>query len=237
MLNKLSQTKRHYKFLMFYTAAFIACFIIQGVLLNRLISLGGSYYVTGGTFIYFATPLITDVVAEIYGYQVARQLLWLGLFSIVFLAISTTIILSLPCPDFWKPNAAAYHTALHSLPRATVAGIIAVVSGQFINIYLISKWKIIVGGKYFWLRSASSSIIGDAITVTTSLLLIFGGKVPTNTFASLIIPELVIMLAFSTLGAIPALLLVKITTKAEEIESADNAAVNFNPFKLFIDNN
>ena len=225
--------KTNYKYLTFYVAAFVACFIVQGVFLNRLVRIDGSYYITGGTFIYFASPLITDVVAEVYGYQIARQILWLGLFSVIFLAISTSVIVNLPYPSFWQADAAAYYTALHTIGRATIAGIIAVIVGQFVNIYLISKWKILLRGKYFWFRSVASSIIGDTLTVTISLLLIFLGRVPEGAFSLLLIPELVIMISFSMVGAVPAYILAKLTAKAEGLNSYD-IGVNFNPFILSI---
>lgn len=215
---------------MFFVAAFVACFLVQGVLLNRLISLG-NYYITGGTFIYFVSPLISDVVAEVYGYRVARQMLWLGLFAIIFMTTCSSLVIRAPYPPFWKSNAEAYFISMHALIRATIAGIIAVLIGQFINIYLMSKWKILLRGRYFWLRSAGSSIIGDAVTVSISILLIFWGRVPTQLFTHLLIPELIIMVLFSSLGAVPALVIAKLTAKFEGINTYD-VGVNFNPFKL-----
>ncbi|PIR11586.1 MAG: hypothetical protein COV52_03165 [Gammaproteobacteria bacterium CG11_big_fil_rev_8_21_14_0_20_46_22] len=224
----------HYKYLIFYVTAFVLCFLTQEVLLNRLIMLGGRYYVTGGTFIYFVSPLITDVVAEVYGYQIARQILWLGLFCILFLAVCTAIVIRLPYPPFWQADAHAYSMALNFLFRGTVVGIVAVIIGQFINIYLISKWKILLQGKYFWMRSTGSSIIGDAVTVTISIVFIFWGRVPFSEFSAFLIPELVIMVVFSAAGAVPALFLAKLTAKAEGLNNYD-VGVNFNPFAFTID--
>src|SRR3989339_601216 len=220
-----------YKYLMFFGTAFVACFLVQGVLLNRLIKIFGDYYITGGTFIYFVSPLISDVVAEVYGYRVARQILWLGLFSIIFLTTCSAIVIRLPYPSFWRVTRDAYFTVMHPLVRGTIAGIFAILVGQFINIYLISKWKILLKGKYFWLRSVGSSVIGDAITVATSITLIFWGRIPTKALMYFVIPELIIMVIFSAVGAIPALILARVTAKAEGLNNYD-VGVNFNPFIL-----
>ena len=207
--------------------------MVQGVLLNRLIDIGG-YYITGGTFIYFVSPLISDVVTEVYGYRVARQLLWLGLASVIFLTICTAVFIRLPYPPFWSKTASAYFIALHSLFRATVVGIIAVLLGQFVNIYLISRWKILLKGRYFWLRSVGSSIIGDSLTVVFSIFFIFLGRVPEKAFTLILFPELIIMVIFSIVGAFFALILVRLTMKGENISVYD-LGVNFNPFKLSLE--
>ena len=46
-----------------------------------------------------------------------------------------------------------------------------------------------------------------------------------------VIPELIIMVIFSAVGAIPALILARVTAKAEGLNNYD-VGVNFNPFIL-----
>lgn len=96
----LIEQRKSYKYLICFIAAFIAFYLTQEVLLNRLISIAGGY-ITGGTFIYFASPLIVDVVAEIYGYKVARQMIWCGLLALLFFAFSIFICFKMPYPYFW----------------------------------------------------------------------------------------------------------------------------------------
>lgn len=226
----MTKERGQYKYLMIYVTAFVACYMTQAVLLNRLIDLG-RFYITGGTFIYFASPLISDVVAEVYGYKTARQLMWLGLFAVIFLTACIAIVIRLPTPPFWADHAAAYFTALNSLLRSTVAGIVAILVGQFVNIYLLTKWKILLKGRYFWLRSVSASIIGDMLTVMLAISIIFSGRIPGQAFTSILFPELIIMVIFSALGGIPAAALAKFTAKAENL-NLDDSKTNFNPFKF-----
>jgi queuosine precursor transporter len=221
-----------YKFLIFFVAAFISCYITQAVLLNRLISVGYGY-ITGGTFIYFTSPLILDVVAEVYGYKIARQLVWCGLFSFIFLSTSVYICFKMPYPSFWTPTIEAYNTALHSVVRTGLVSSVTVFIGQMINSYLIVKWKVLTRGKYFWLRSVSSSIIGDSVTVILSILGVFLGRVPHNIFTHNILQELIIMVAFSAIGAIPAAILAKIVARHEGLNRFDTFT-NFNPFNITI---
>jgi queuosine precursor transporter len=219
-----------YQYLIYFVTAFIACYLVQEILLNRLTSIGTGY-ITGGTFIYFTSPLIIDVVAEVYGYKIAKQLIWCGLFSLLFMALCVAICLKMPYPVFWSTIDAAYYTALESVSRTAIVSSIAVFIGQLINAYLISKWRILVQGKYFWLRCLGSSVIGDSATVILTTLGTFMGRIPAGMFTGNLIPELVIMVIFTSIGAVPAVFLANFLKKAEGLSNHD-FGVNFNPFKL-----
>ena len=231
----MSSPPRQYKYLTALIVTFITCYLTSEVILNRLVSIG-SGYITGGTFIYFLSPMVTDVVTEIYGYRIARQMVWYGVFSWLFLGVSVAICVNAPYPAFWASNALAYKVALSSLLHASVVSSGAVLLGQLTNAYLVSKWKILLKGKYFWIRSVTSSIIGDSVTVTLSILGIFGSRMSFNELALTLIPEILIMVTFSSLGAIPGVFLVRIIKKAENIDVYD-VGINFNPFKIRVDNN
>jgi uncharacterized integral membrane protein (TIGR00697 family) len=224
--------QKQYKYLTFFIVCFITCYLTSEVVINRLVSFGGGY-ITGGTFIYFISPMVTDVVTEVYGYRIARQMLWYGIFSWIFLGLGVALCLKAPHPAFWTENAKAYDTALGPLLHSSIISSFAVLTGQFINSYLISKWKVLLRGKYFCLRSVSSSIIGDAITVTLSILGIFAFRIPTDAFILTLLPEFIIMVIFSSVGAIPAVFLVNYIKKAENLDHYD-VSTNFNPFKFAI---
>jgi uncharacterized integral membrane protein (TIGR00697 family) len=227
----LSEQRRPYKYIIYFASAFIACYLTEDVLLNRFISFGHGYYVTGGTFIYFTSPLILDVVAEVYGYKVARQMLWSGLCAMLFMAISMEVVLKMPYPVFWTSMIDAYSTVLTSIVKVALVSVFSIFVGQLINAFLISKWKILTRGRYFWLRSVGSSVIGDSFTVISSVLLIFFGKISLDLLLYSIVPLWIAMVCFTALGAIPATFLAKFVARKEGLNHYD-IGVNFNPFKL-----
>ena len=221
-----------YKYLIYFVAAFISCYLVQQMLFNRLISIGDThFYITGGCFIYFTSPLIMDVVAEVYGYRVARKILWAGLFALLFMGVCIAICLHMPTPPFWKKTAEAYNIAIGPVVRISIISAIAVLIGEFLNAYLITKWRILTRGKYFWMRSVGSSVIGDAATLLVANIAAFGGRVPMVDLVRDILPQAVIMVVFSAIGAIPASYLARFVAKAENLNTFD-VGVNFNPFKL-----
>lgn len=218
-----------YKHLIYFVAAFITFYLIQLILFNRLIAVG-QFAITGGCVIYFISPLIIDVVAEVYGYSVAKKLLWCGLFSLLFSALSLYMCLRMPSPDFWLKENQAYNVALGSLPRAAIIACLMIFVGQLINAFLISKWKNLTRGRYFWLRSVGSSIIGDVTTLSLANFTIFIHRLSAEAMLVVIIPQVVVLIICSALGAIPASFLARFIAKSEGLNVYD-ARVNFNPFK------
>ena len=82
-----------YKYLIYFTTAFMTFYLTQIVILNRLIRVG-HFCITGGCIIYFLSPLLADVVAEVYGYNIAKKMLWCGLFGLLFMGIIVFICLN-----------------------------------------------------------------------------------------------------------------------------------------------
>jgi hypothetical protein len=214
----------------FLMIAFVTSYLTSEVILNRLVDIGFGF-ITGGTFIYFLSPMIADVITEVYGYCVARQVIWFGVIAWLFLGVCVQICLHLPYPPFWKASAQAYDDALGSLFRSCMVSSIAVLLGQLTNAYFISKLKIMTMGRYFWLRSVGSSLVGDTITVTLSIIGIFAGRIPAGTFTHTLIPEFIIMILFSACGAIPAAWIAAYLKKKLGQDHYDTN-ISYNPFKL-----
>jgi len=160
-------------------------------------------------------------------------MLWCGLFATLFMALSMGAIIRMPYPIFWTPMITAYTTVLDPIVRVVLVSIFSIFTGQLINAFLISKWRILTRGKYFWLRSVGSSVIGDSFTATSSILLIFSGKIPLDLLVYSLLPVLRCMVCFTAIGAIPAMFLARVIAKKEGLNNYD-IGVNFNPFKLKI---
>lgn len=96
------------------------------------------------------------------------------------------VFLSINLPAFTKypEYAHAYNIILHLLLRASIANAIAIAIGSFFNIYLLSKWKMLIKGKYFWLRSLGSSAIGESFYTIFVVSLVNVGLVNFNDTAS-----------------------------------------------------
>src|SRR4029079_1592251 len=102
--------------------------------------------------------------------------------------------------------------------------------GAFFNIYFLSKWKMLVKGKYFWLRSLGSSAIGESVYTLFVVSLLNFGMVSFKGFINILCISYAFKLAFDTIAVIPASFLANFLKKTEGVDVYDFAQ-NFIPFK------
>lgn len=229
MHQKISGGMR-FKYLILITTIVVTLYIVTAVVQNRLVSLRG-FDVCAAIFVYPFSYLFCDISTEVYGYKVSRQILWCGLLSWLISGLFITLAVDLPAPSFWSGYSQKFNVVMEPYFRTIMAGIVAVIAGQFLNIYTISKFKILTQGRFFWARSVSSCFTGDLITTILSLSFIFLGRISLHEITQLIIYELAISITIQAVFAVPATVLVRFLKKSENIDAYDYN-VNFNPFKF-----
>ncbi len=229
-MQKLDTLKNsQYKALTFLSMIYITLILAADVLIYKIVHLG-SFTLTVGSLVTPFWFVMTDIIAEVYGYQVARRLIWSGIAcGFLFTMICVTLI-QLPSPEMW-PHQPAYDQVLGKLWRVFIGSVLGVMIGAFINSYLITKWKILVKGKYFWLRSVGSSATGQLVFTAITLLYDLSGLLPFHQITQLILISFAIKLILTTLFAIPSTIIVYYLKKLENIDIYDYKT-NFNPFKL-----
>lgn len=196
---------------------------------NKVVIIDGSL-AAAGTLPMPLWFVISDIITEVYGYKISRQIFWCALLCNFLFAVFTTILVDLPSPKLWG-GASSYSFVFGNMLHIVCSAYIALSIGSFINTYLISKWKILVRGKYFWLRSIGASVIGEGIYTGLAGLLIFAGKMPLEKMVSFIIWSYIFKIAGSVIFATPANLITIYLKKKESVDSYD-INVNFNPFKV-----
>ncbi len=182
----------------------------------KLVNLGPAL-LPGAPLIFPLTYIIGDIVAEVYGYNVAKKIIWLTLICELFFAIAIKLIIHLPSPIFWHQQH-SFNEVVDPILRFVLAGIAAVISSSFINIYMVSKWKILMKGRHFWLRSLGSSAIGGFILVLVTILVGFSGNIHWSKLTHMI------------LSVWPASIITGFLKLEERLDVYD-IGTNFNPFK------
>jgi uncharacterized integral membrane protein (TIGR00697 family) len=174
--------------------------------------------------------VIGDVIAEVYGYKVARQMIWMAIICQFIFAFSCAGMISFKTPSGWAYQE-SYDQVLGKLPRVAIASFLAIFVGAFINAYAISKWKILLRGKYFWLRSLGASAIGEFIFTIVAYSTEFIGVVPFSQLIHLMTISYVIKLVLNPVLVIPSLIAVRILKRLEGVDIYD-VGINFNPFQM-----
>jgi len=198
---------------------------------SKLISFFGET-MTGGTFVYPLAYVLGDIVTEVYGYKRARQLIWGSILCSIIFVFFLQLIIAAPPSIYWH-NQSEYALILGAVPRIIFASLIAHWVGEFLNSYIIAKFKIAYNGQNLLGRIVSSSLVG---ITTNTLIFVFIGYVGVIPFSE--------MLPFSTRICVVKLLCqffsIPITmwmiNRLKTIEQLDIFDINtdFTPFSLDI---
>ncbi len=218
------------RYLNLLSMIYAVIFISSVVMAHKFVLLGDNIVTSVSSFIIPITYVFLDAIAEVYGYDAARKIIWGTLFCELIFALICSGLLLLPSPP-QMDNQGAYQIVVGSLLRIFVGSFLGVVGGSFLNIFLISKLKIRYKGSFFILRSMLSSMSGELIFTVVSISIIFLGTMPLGRVFQLIYTSYFVKLIFSLISVFPVSFLV-IYLKRNEIPDVYNPGVRFNPFKL-----
>ena len=138
--------------------------------------LGSNLYVVSAAIIVFPVSyIISDVLTEVYGFRVARGVIWLGFACNLLMVILVFLGGLIPAAVFWGEEAeAAYGTILGATKWLLLGGFIAYIVGEFTNAVVMVVLKNLTKGRYLWTRTISSTIVGQGIDSVLFFGIAFG---------------------------------------------------------------
>jgi hypothetical protein len=179
-----------------------------------------------GSFVIPCVHILLDVITECYGFSLAKKIILYGLACQLIFSLICIFLISLPSPEFWHFQD-SYNQVLGKLLRIFSGSFLGTLIGLSVNAKLISKWKILVKGKYFWMRSIGSSAIGQLIFSCITITYDMYGLQPARTILSILTASYIIKLVFTLIAAMPTAIIVSILNTYEKIP---NYELDNNPF-------
>ena len=125
--------------------------------------------------------LFGDVLTEVYGYADAREVIWLGFLCNLLAVVAIALGGLAPAAPFWQ-NQGAYETILGFTPRLLLASFIAYLAGEFTNSFILAKVKIATRGRWLWMRTISSTLVGEGLDTAIFISIAFWGIIPPAMF-------------------------------------------------------
>lgn len=175
------------------TGVFVACLLISNVLSAKTFTLGNVVLPTA-VIIFPIVYIVNDVMAEIYGFRKARNIIFLGFALNAFAVIAYTIAITLPAPAYAAEGAAAFATILGSTWRILIASFAAYLVGSLVNAGIMVRMKEKLQ-KHLMLRCVLSTLIGEGIDAVIFITIAFFGTMPLQTLLIMIAAQA----AFKTL--------------------------------------
>lgn len=179
--------EREYRFLLPVAVIFTGALIVSNIIAIKLVDLsglvGGSFaYVQPASVIIFPVSyIIGDILTEVYGYRAARRAIWSAFFANAMVVVAFIIAQEIPAASFWEVREdgynmqEAYERILGQTPRILAGSFVAVLVGEFSNSFVLARMKRLTGGRFLWMRTIGSTIVGQALDSAFFLTIAFFG--------------------------------------------------------------
>ena len=173
--------------LMIVTALFVTLYLVSNIMAVKVISFFGLFYFDAGTITFPFAYMLGDVMTEIWGYRTSKKIIWLTLVCNILMVIFTTIGTVLPSPDYLEQTAQAYNHIFTYVPRIVLASLVGFLFGELSNAWFMVKIKEMTKGRWLWVRTIGSSMVGYIFDTLPFVLIAFAGTVSTHDLVMMII--------------------------------------------------
>ena len=211
------------------TALFVTCLLTANTIAAKLVTLGG-LTLTAGIVIFPISYVLGDVLTEVWGYAAARQVIWLGFACNALMVAAVWLGGELPAAPFWKGQA-AYQEILGQAPRILLASFAAYLVGEFANAFVLAKLKIATGGRWLWVRTIGSTVVGQALDSLVFVVLAFAGAVPVGVLTGIVGAQWAVKVAYEA-AATPLTYAAVAWLKSREAIDTFDYDTDFNPLHL-----
>lgn len=208
------------------TAVFVTCLITANIIAVKLVEISG-LIIPAAVVIFPISYIFGDVLTEVYGYTASRQVIWLGFFCNLLAVIAIWVGGLLPPATFW-PGQAAYDSILGFTPRLLAASFIAYLFGEFTNSFVLAKLKIATQGRWLWIRTIGSTLLGEGIDSLLFITIAFMGTIPLEVLATTVATQWLFKTGYETL-ATPLTYTAVTWLKRVEKSDAYDRDTNFSP--------
>jgi uncharacterized integral membrane protein (TIGR00697 family) len=154
-------------------AVFITCLITANIIAVKIVTLGW-FTVPAAIFVFPVSYIFGDVLTEVYGYRVARRVIWLGFGCNLIFVFFAWVGQVLPGAIFWE-HQEAYKSILGFTPRLLAASFCGYLAGEFSNSFIMARMKILTKGRWLWSRTIGSTLVGQGLDTAIFVTLAFIG--------------------------------------------------------------
>ena len=209
------------------TTLFVTCLLTANIVGAKVWGVG-SIVLPAAVILFPFSYIFGDILTEVYGYHQARRVIWLGFICNLIFVIFARLGQILPPAPLWTGQD-AYVTILGYTPRLLAASFLGYLAGEFSNSFVLSKIKIMTKGRWLWIRTISSTIIGEGFD---TIIFIIGAYIGASFFTpSMILWHWLAKVGIEIIFTPVTYFIVNYLKKNESIDTYD-FKTNFNPLRI-----
>lgn len=149
----------------------------------------------------------SDALAEIYGSKIAKSMIWYTILCEIIFVLLTNIAIQLPSPPTWH-HQTEYNFFVGGYIHILLANATALLISFLLNVALLNKWKILLKGKYYYLRSLGATAVGEITYTIITNIIAYSGVLHWQEITNIIISDYGMKMIYSAIIAYPAALFV-----------------------------
>lgn len=208
---------------------FITCLVTANIMSVKLTEVLG-WIVPVGVLIFPISYITGDVLTEVYGYGSARRVIWLGFSCNLLVVVVLWLGKAMPPAAIWDGQE-AYERILGYAPRLLLASFLAYLVGEFCNAFLMAKMKIATKGRWLWMRTIGSTLVGQGVDSLIFITVAFGGAIPAGALASAITTQWLIKSVYEVAATPLTYAAVRFLKRHEGLDAYDHDT-RFNPLLM-----
>ncbi len=189
-----------------------------------------------GTLLFPVSYIFGDILTEVYGYKASRRVIWIGFACLALSALIFRVVGLLPGDPQWQIYAgdAAYAAILGGMSTGGIvaASLAGYWSGEFTNSFVLAKMKVLTRGRYLWMRTIGSTIVGEFVdTIVFVGVASLFGVFPWTLFLTLLITNYLFKVSVEAFMTPLTYVIVRFLKRTEQEDYYDRDT-NFSPFHL-----
>lgn len=216
-------------------AVFVTTLIISNIIAVKIVLVFG-LALPAAVILFPLAYIFGDILTEVYGYAKARRAIWTGFFCNLIAVIAIWIGGWLPPAPFWNagfldnPSEAqlAYQAILGFTPRLLAASFLAYLVGEFLNAFVLAKLKVRTAGRFLWVRTITSTLVGQGADSAVFISAAFWGIFAPGDLLTAILSQWGFKVAYETLATPLTYLVVNALKRSEKVDFFDRDT-DFNP--------
>ncbi len=154
-------------------AAFVTILIVSNIassakIVDWGISIAGiPLAFDAGTILFPISYIFGDILTEVYGFRRSRRVIWTGFACLALTSLVLWLVRIMPGEATWEAmtGQTAYNNVLGGISTGGIvlASLVAYLVGEFANSVVLAKLKVATKGRFLWLRTIGSTLIGEAL--------------------------------------------------------------------------
>lgn len=210
-------------------ALYVTSLITANTVAVRVLDIG-PFTADAGTLTFPIAYIVGDILTEVYGYRVARRVIWLGFLCNLIAVGIFQMAVRLPSvddPAFQE----AFVMVFNATPRILMASMAAYLVGSFINAFVMARLKVLTEGRWLWTRTIGSTFAGQGLDTVVFVLVAFWGVFPAEIIWAMLYTNWIVKIGVEVL-ATPVTYRVVAAFKRRERLDVYDTATDFNPLAV-----